>query len=130
LRLPTEAEWEYAARAGSSATRYGSLDEIAWYFGNSESRTHDVGGKIPNAWNLYDMLGNVWEWVNDWYDESFYSTGETRDPKGPAGGTYRALRGGSWVSYPRYVRVSDRLGQAWVRNRDIGLRCAGDSLAP
>jgi formylglycine-generating enzyme required for sulfatase activity len=73
-RLPTEAEWEHACRAGTTGARYGPLDEIAWYRGNSHERIHDVGGKQPNPWGLYDMLGNVWEWCWDIYDAEVYGT--------------------------------------------------------
>jgi formylglycine-generating enzyme required for sulfatase activity len=71
-RLPTEAEWEYAARGGSTEARYGNLDEIAWYGENSGDRMHDVAQKRSNGFGLFDMLGNVWEWVNDWYGEIYY----------------------------------------------------------
>jgi formylglycine-generating enzyme required for sulfatase activity len=127
MRLPTEAEWEYAARAGSAAGRYGDVDRVAWYSGNSGSKTHEVGGKSPNAWTLYDTLGNVWEWVADWYYERYYSNGDARDPRGPSSGTYRALRGGSWLDVPRDARVSNR-GRGRPENRviSIGLRCAGE----
>ncbi len=87
LRLPTEAEWEYAARAGSASASYGNLDDIAWYAGNSSARTHTVGQKLPNAWGLYDMLGNVWEWTADWYDKDYYSRRVDLDPAGPMTGT-------------------------------------------
>ena len=132
-RLPTEAEWEYAARAGSTGARYGNLDEIAWYGDNSGNQRIDstalyqadaksyaqklfdngngpkpVGQKAPNAWNLYDMLGNVWQWTADWYGEKYYDANDGRDPQGPPGGTQRALRGGSWVGGPSGVRVSSR----------------------
>ena len=101
-RLPTEAEWEYAARAGSTGARYtvdglgpaDSLNEIAWWVDNSDSKTHAVRGKKPNAWGLYDMLGNVWEWCSDWYGD--YPSGDVTDPKGPSSGSYRVFRGGSW----------------------------------
>jgi len=111
-RLPTEAEWEYAARAGSPAARYGNLDDIAWYSGNSGGKTHEVGQKQANAFGLFDMLGNVWQWTADWYD---------------AGHTMRALRGGSWLYNPRGVRVSyrSRLGPGY-RFSDIGFRCVGE----
>ena len=126
-RLPTEAEWEYAARADSTGTRYGSLAEIAWYAKNSGGRTHQVGQKKPNAFGLYDMLGNVWQWTADWYGATYYQAGERRDPTGPPGGEARTLRGGSWGSYPMYVRVSARY---WpdqrMRDWDFGLRCVGE----
>ena len=96
MRLPTEAEWEYAARAGTTGARYGDLDAIAWYDKNSGSTTHEVGQKQPNGWGLYDMLGNVWQWTGDWYADKYQGGNET-DPKGPASGQYRTLRGGSWA---------------------------------
>ena len=107
-RLPTEAEWEYAARAGSREARSGSLDEIAWYGGNSGSHTHPVGQKQPNAWGLYDTIGNVWEWVQDWYDPQYYEYGPDTDPAGPEAGQSRTLRGGSWYYLPPNGRVSYR----------------------
>ena len=108
-RLPTEAEWEYAARAGTTGDRYGNLDAIGWHDGNSGNRTHPVGQKAPNAWGLYDMLGNVYEWVGDWYDE--YPGGAVTDPQGPASslhGTARVHRGGGWPHSARYSRAGDR----------------------
>ena len=113
LRLPTEAEWEYACRAGST-TRFhfgdgdGQLSEYGWYRGNSGSKTHPVGQKTPNAWGLCDMHGNVWEWCGDWY--SGYGSGTASDPKGPTSGKHRVLRGGSWGNDPRYCRSADRYG--------------------
>ena len=82
-RLPTEAEWEYAARAGASAAEPPSLDEVAWYAANSDDETHPVGQKEPNAWGLYDMLGNVREWVEDIYERGYYSNSPVADPAGP-----------------------------------------------
>ena len=73
-RLPTEAEWEYACKAGSTDIRYGQLSDIAWYKDNSDNKTHNVGQKAPNAWGLYDMLGNVWEWCSDLYDTEVYGS--------------------------------------------------------
>ena len=106
-RLPTEAEWEYAARAGTSGDRYGNLDAIAWYDENSGDRPHPVGRKAPNAWGLYDMLGNVWEWVADWYGD--YPGGSVTDPRGPGSGSGRVLRGGSWSSYAGDCRAPNRV---------------------
>jgi formylglycine-generating enzyme required for sulfatase activity len=108
-RLPTEAEWEYAARAGST-TKYYSGNEIddayLWYTKNSDGKTHPVGQKKPNAFGLYDMLGNVWEWTNDWYDKEYYSKSPSNDPTGPESGSDRVLRGGSWDSLARSCRSS------------------------
>lgn len=87
-RLPTEAEWQYACKAGTAGYRYGEIEKIAWYNENSEGRIHEVGSKEPNAWGLYDMLGNVWEWCWDLYDERVY-------------GSYRIFRGGSWAEEAR-----------------------------
>jgi formylglycine-generating enzyme required for sulfatase activity len=111
-RLPTEAEWEYACRAGSTASfPWGNdehkLAEHAWYFGNSGQMTHPVGEKTPNAWGLHDMLGNVWEWVQDWYGE--YENGPVTDPAGPPTGTARVVRGGCWCNSTAWdCRPTDR----------------------
>ncbi|MCB9233317.1 MAG: SUMF1/EgtB/PvdO family nonheme iron enzyme [Bacteroidia bacterium] len=95
FRLPTEAEWQYACQAGEKQIRYGELNEIAWYKENSEGRTHEVGQKAPNSWGLYDMLGNVWEWCTDLYDETVY-------------GSYRIFRGGGWADEARSVMATTR----------------------
>jgi formylglycine-generating enzyme required for sulfatase activity len=112
-RLPTEAEWEYAARGGNkaSATLYAggnTLDNVGWYYGNSGSSTHIVGQKQPNELGIYDMSGNVWEWCNDWYSNSYYSSSPQNNPQGPSSGTYRVFRGGSWDTYAQNCRVANR----------------------
>lgn len=128
MRLPTEAEWEYAARAGSSADRYGDPDDIGWHAANSDHQTHDVGQKEPNAWKLYDMLGNVWEWVGDRYDANYYSQSPSQDPRGPSSGQYRVLRGGSANDLPLVMRASYRFkidpGNGY--NYFAGFRCVGE----
>lgn len=127
MGLPTEAQWECAARAGSKAARYGDLDQIAWYRANSKDQTQPVAAKAPNDWGLYDMLGNVWEWVADWYDEKYYDQRVSKDPLGPATGAWRVVRGGSWFYSPKVVRVSFRSrGGLANRNYLIGFRCAGE----
>ncbi len=122
-RLPTEIEWEYAARAGSQAARYGEIDEIAWYARNSEKRAHPVGMKKPNAFGLFDMLGNVWEWNAD----AFHATPGVSEDEGAGEGSdgKRVLRGGSWKNQPRQIRVSNR-GRLPPDDRedDDGFRCA------
>lgn len=130
-RLPTEAEWEYAARAGKTEARYGSLDEVAWYSANSGRGAHPVGEKRANGFGLHDTLGNVWEWVNDWYGENYYPASPERDPRGPDRGQLRVLRGGSWFYDPRYVRVSYRnRDYPALRNNYIGVRCAREVDIP
>ena len=108
LRLPTEAEWEFACRAGTTTARYGEVNEIAWYTGNSGSQTHAVATKLPNALGLYDTLGNVWEWCQDWYGP--YSSGSVTNPTGPATGSYRLMRGGGWGNISTGSRASRRYG--------------------
>ena len=120
-RLPTEAEWEYAARAGTSGDRYGDLDAIAWYAGNSGKKTHPVGETVPNAWGLYDILGNVWEWVEDRYGD--YPGASVMDPRRYGSGKARIDRGGSWDAIAGACRASAR-GNGLPNNRDdiLGLR--------
>ncbi len=110
-RLPTEAEWEYAARSGGKEEEYSGgddIDSVAWYNKNSENKTHPAGQKQPNGLGLYDMSGNVWEWVADWYGEKYYSSSPKNNPKGPDSGQYRVLRGGSWNFTSGDARATNR----------------------
>jgi formylglycine-generating enzyme required for sulfatase activity len=126
MRLPTEAEYEYAARSGGTGSRYGNLDRIAWYLDDSGHTTHEVGLKQSNALGFSDMLGNAEVWVSDWYAE--YAAGSQRDPSGPASGQNRVVRGGSWATEARNARVSYRFrfGPS-VRSNYVGIRCAGNA---
>jgi formylglycine-generating enzyme required for sulfatase activity/serine/threonine protein kinase len=131
-RLPTEAEWEYACRGGST-TRYGfgddaaRLGEFAWYEGNSGGKTHRVGETRPNAWNLYDMHGNVWEWCQDWYDKDYYGQSPDADPPGPLQATFRLCRGGCWDFYPQGCRAAYRLRRFQsLHGSYLGFRLARD----
>ena len=123
-RLPTEAEWEYACRAGTSTTyNLGDTwrDDWGWHAGNSGSKTHDVGKKTPNAWGLYDMHGNVFEWCWGWYGSLSAGT----DPAGPASGSYRVYRGGSWSSGAQGLRAAWRgYTNPWYRYYNLGFRLA------
>ncbi len=124
FRLPTEAEWEYACRAGASGPYAGSsLDSMGWYKDNSGYNNHEVGKKAPNAWGLYDMHGNVWEWCSDWFASATYDAASQTDPTGPASGSDRVLRGGSCYSSAKYCRSADRLNDDPTdRDNDRGFR--------
>lgn len=113
FRLPTEGEWEYACKAGKSGVRYGELNKIAWYKDNSSMTSHIVGQKEPNSWGLYDMLGNVWEWCSDIYDETVY-------------GSYRIFRGGGWADEERSVMATTRRRSHPLKFKidDLGFRIA------
>lgn len=128
IRLPTEAEYEYAARGGTLGARYAPLVRIAWYLDNSNGTTHDVGLKQANGYGLYDMLGNVWEWVADWYGP--FSDASAIDPKGPHSGRVHVSRGGAWGVDASSVRVSVRSGLTGPGgprySAMVGFRCAGN----
>jgi len=122
-RLPTEAEWEYAARGGTRSSRHlyagsNNLGAVAWFRGNANNKTHPVKGLLPNELGLYDMSGNVWEWCADWYGD--YPSGPVKDPKGPGKGSYRVLRGGGWIAGAGLCRVSAR-GSLAPGGRDFNL---------
>ncbi len=120
MRLPTEAEWEYTYRAGTTTAFHGFtgylsgtnddslLENIAWFSSNSNSQTRPVGGKLGNGYGLHDMSGNIWEWVNDWYSSSYYSSSPQNNPPGPTTGTSRVVRGGHWNLISEPCRASNR----------------------
>lgn len=128
FRLPTEAEWEYAARSGGKEQKYAggdNVDSVAWYGDNSEYKTHEVGTKAPNDLGIYDMSGNVWELCSDWYSSDYYSNSPRDNPQGPSSGSYRVIRGGSCMDiYARYIRTAYRsyLHAPSYGYYDLGLR--------
>lgn len=127
-QLPTEAQWEYAARAGTTTEYFAGngeevLNEIAWYPANAEKKTHAVATKAPNAFGLYDMHGNVWEWVLDWFGD--YTEEPQTDPYGPEDGTYRIIRGGGWLNDYLTLRSATRWNYGpdeGDRYSDVGFR--------
>ena len=124
-RLPSEAEWEYCCRAGTTGDYYGELDKMTWYEGNSENKTHPAGGKKANAWGLYDMHGNVWEWCADLKGD--YPSEAVTDPTGASSGSYRIGRGGSWGGDAKYCRSAYRdWGTPGYRGLRLGFRLAMD----
>jgi formylglycine-generating enzyme required for sulfatase activity len=141
MRLPTEAEWEYAYRAGTTTAFHGFTGfdglylngtndgnlvvNIAWYSANSNSQTFPVGEMLANGFGLHDMAGNVFEWVSDWYGSTYYSSSPQTNPTGPASGSYRLVRGGSWFDSPGYLRASSRYRYSPdYANDGIGFRVA------
>jgi formylglycine-generating enzyme required for sulfatase activity len=128
FRLPTEAEWEYACRAGTTAERYSDLDAVAWYSGNSGNSNHPVAQKLPNAWGLYDMLGNIYEWCSDWYAADYYAQSPSADPQGPTAGTMKVSRGGCSFFDAAHTRAAHRQSAETVhKNYGMGLRLAAIS---
>jgi formylglycine-generating enzyme len=132
-RLPTEAEWEFAARGGQRTLGYkfsgaDSLGVVGWYQTNADTRPHTVGSAQPNEQGLFDMSGNVWEWCSDWYADDYYEICAPESPSGPPSGEFRVIRGGSWASSPHFCRTRDRdwSGPA-VWSLNIGFRCVRDA---
>ncbi len=127
-RLPTEAEWEYAARGGNLSKGYkyagdDNANAVAWYEKNSGKMSHPVGQKKPNELGLYDMSGNVWQWCNDWFSDTYYSKSPTENPQGPGHDSYRACRGGSWWSIAKDCSLANRdRYPPDARDDDVGFR--------
>ncbi len=125
-RLPTEAEWEYAARSDGQEEKFAGGDDIAeyaWYAENSGRSTHPVGSKQPNGLGLHDLSGNVWEWCQDWYGSGYYAESPRDNPIGPPSGTYRVTRGGGWNDTARSLRLTDRNSKTpGYRNARFGFR--------
>ncbi len=134
FRLPTEAEWEFAARGGNKSKHYqysgsNNLDDVAWYFGNSGSKTHLVATKQANELGIYDMSGNVWEWCQDWFGD--YKSSAQTNPTGPSSGSFRVFRGGRWGSEARSCRSSHRnngIPDFGYNNLGLRLTCSTKSI--
>jgi hypothetical protein len=128
--LPTEAQWEHACRAGTTTRWYSGDDEarlgdVAWFNKNAGGQTHPVGQKRANAWGLYDMHGNVWEWCQDWYNAYYYKESPMDDPAGPPGGSIRVKRGGSWIDPARNCRSARRgSNEPGYRDNNLGFRAS------
>jgi formylglycine-generating enzyme required for sulfatase activity len=128
-RLPTEAEWEFAAHGGTAGPLYGPLDEIAWYDKNSGDIPRSLKTKKPNAFGLYDIIGNVWQWCEDWYDFNYYAVSPLENPSGPKRGEQKIIRGGAYDNSVTQVRVTERghiLPYSQVSN--VGVRCLLESI--
>ena len=130
-RLPTEAEWEYGCKAGTAGDDAARLAEKAWYKDNSGALTHPVGQKEPNVWGLYDMQGNVAEWVQDWYGHDYYAESPATDPPGPDSGSYRVFRGGFWLDPAKYCGATVRRFDFPVNRHDnVGFRVVRTARVP
>ena len=135
FRLPTEAEWEYAARGGNQSKGYkyagsDSIDQVAWYEGNSNNTPHEVAAKMPNELGIYDMSGNMWEFCQDWYSSTYYTAEAQINPQGPASGTHNVDRGGSWYRSAFHCRITHRdSSRPVVNDYRLGLRLVLDKHA-
>jgi len=129
-RLPTEAEWEFAAKGGNDSKGYlysgsNQIDEVAWYEENSDKKPHPVGQKTPNELGIFDMSGNVWEWCSDWYHDEYYKSSPEKNPQGPDTDSPRVLRDGGWLFNEHHCRVTNRYSiSPNARNTRIGFRLA------